>query len=88
VKTLSLLAICAIAACGGASSGPGPAAPDGTGSAEQINRTKCGACHAPFDPGTHTKAQLEPILKKHKDEGRARLGDEDWARLTDYLSGK
>jgi len=68
--------------------GPGAAAPEGANSAEQINRSKCGACHSPFDPGGHTKAELGPILKKHKDEGRANLSDDDWAKLTDYLAKK
>jgi hypothetical protein len=89
LKMRSLVALFlafAAAGCGGA--GGGPAAPQGAGSAETINRTKCGVCHAPWAPGEHTKAELEPILKKHRGEGRANLSDSDWALMTEYLAKK
>jgi hypothetical protein len=79
-----LLVVAPLGACGG----PSAAAPEGVNTAAQINRSKCGACHVPRDPGDHTKAELEPILKKHRDEGRANLSDDDWAKLTDYLARK
>jgi hypothetical protein len=86
VKLLSSFVLALAVGCGG--SGPGAASPEGASSAEALNKAKCGACHVPRDPGDHTKAELEPILQKHKDEKRANLSDDDWAKLTDYLAKK
>ncbi len=87
VKTFSLFYVpiaVFLAACGG--TGPSANAPEGASSPEAMNKAKCGGCHSPFDPGVHTKSELEGILKKHKDEKRAKLSDEDWTKLTEYLA--
>jgi hypothetical protein len=86
VKTFATILLALAAGCGG----PGAASPEGgnINTAEQINKTKCGACHSPFDPGGHTKDELGPILDKHKSEKRATLSDDDWTKLQDYLAKK
>ena len=85
MRTFLLALAMSLLGCGGEK---GAKAPEGANTPEQINKTKCGACHSPFDPGGYTKAQLEPILKKHRDEKRANLSDDDWAKLADYLAKK
>ena len=73
-------------ACGG--NGGGAQSPTADNSPEQINKTKCGSCHAPWDPGSIERDKVVIALKTHKTEGRAHLSDEDWAKMTDYLSKK
>jgi mono/diheme cytochrome c family protein len=73
VKGLFLLLGLAVGCGGGAKGAESP--PQGVNTAEHINKSKCGACHAPRDPGGHTKAELGP-----------NLSDDDWAKLSDYLA--
>ncbi len=87
MKTLSLCAsaVLLLVACGGAQ--PPADAPEAGGPAA-LNKAKCGACHAPFEPGVASKADLQPILQRHKDQDRAKLTDEQWAQMVDYLAKK
>jgi hypothetical protein len=82
VKTPLALLLLATA-CGG----PGAASPGGA-EAAALNRAKCGGCHQPREPGVRTREELAPILAKHKDEGRAKLTDDQWATLAGYLAKK
>jgi hypothetical protein len=49
-------------------------------------RAKCGNCHTRVEPGTRTRAQLDDALARHRT--RARLSDEEWAQLEDFLASK
>jgi hypothetical protein len=79
VRTLALAALCGplVAACAPASS---PDAPP----IASLHAHRCGKCHAPPEPGTHTRAQLEDAFGRHK--SRARLTPEEWSAMTDYLA--
>jgi hypothetical protein len=87
----ALLVLAAACGGGGAETAAGaqtPAQQAAAPSAEDMNKSKCSACHAPREPGQRTRAELEVILKKHRDEKRAKLGDDEWAKITDYLARK
>lgn len=92
MKTISFCApvlALILLACGGGGGAPAAATP-GTAASDPaaLNKAKCASCHGVFEPGQHTKAELEPIMKKHADEKRAALSDAEWAQLTDYLAKK
>jgi hypothetical protein len=83
----------ALSACGGsASGGQGATSPEtSSGTAfnpAATNQAKCGACHAPLDPGGHTKEDLEKILKVHEKQRRVALKPDDWRQMIDYLAKK
>ena len=86
----ALLTGVAAVGCGGA---PGtaatPATPVETTAAvsppiAEVHRARCGACHVRVEPGTRTREQLETAFSRHKK--RARLSDEQWAALVEYLA--
>jgi hypothetical protein len=95
VKLASFIVVAAplalLSACGG---GPGAVATTPTAGGgvafdpAATNRAKCGACHAPFDPGGHTKADLEKVLKVHQAEKRVALRQDEWQQMIDYLAKK
>lgn len=93
IHVAPFLALCLLACGGGAPPGDGTAPPPVTPAAappgpDATIKMKCGACHVPPDPGMHTVAELEPILKKHRDEKRATLTDDEWKNVTDFLAKK
>jgi hypothetical protein len=46
-------------------------------------RARCGACHAPVQPGERTKATLRAAAKRH--EKRVHLTAREWDALIDWL---
>lgn len=90
ISIMKLAASAALALVALACSRPTPQTASSTtttsASASQTNKTKCGACHAPFDPGERTRAELDPILAKHHD--RVALSDPEWQDLAVYLAKK
>jgi hypothetical protein len=82
-------AACAIlVACGGASSSsthPATVSSDEP-QAASVWRSKCGSCHVPVEPGSHTRDAIETALQRH--HKRVRLSDEQWTQLVDFLAPK
>jgi len=72
--------VAALAACAACAPASSPDAPP----IAAVHRHQCGRCHAPPDPGTHTRAQLEEAFSRHKT--RVRLSAEEWAAMVDYLA--
>lgn len=72
--------VAALVAC--AASAPA-SSPDGRPIAA-THRHQCSRCHAPPEPGTHTRAQLEGAFSRHKT--RVRLSTDEWAAMVDYLA--
>jgi hypothetical protein len=81
MRALSLggafLAAIAVVACAPASS------PDAAPIAA-VHAHRCGKCHAPPEPGTHTRAQLEDVFGRHR--SRAHLTPGEWSAMVDYLA--
>jgi hypothetical protein len=50
----------------------------------QIHQRQCSRCHAPPDPGSHTRAQLEDAFSRH--HARVHLSTDEWAAMVDYLA--
>jgi hypothetical protein len=46
-----------LASCAGA-----PAAPQGAADPERLYRTKCAACHRPYEPASRTRAEWSAVL--------------------------
>jgi hypothetical protein len=49
-----------------------------------IHRSRCGSCHVPVEPGTHTRAELETAFTKHRT--RVKMNDAEWSSMIDYLA--
>jgi hypothetical protein len=47
-------------------------------------RARCGACHVKVEPHSRDRAQLTQALGRHR--SRARLKEEQWAALIDFLA--
>ncbi len=65
-------------ACAGA-----PAAGAGSGSADQLYRSRCSACHRAYPPSSRTAGSWAEVLAKMAP--RARLSDAERARILEYL---
>jgi hypothetical protein len=78
-RALVVAALCGplVVACAPASS---PDAPP----IAAVHAHRCGKCHAPPDPGSHTRAQLEVAFGRHR--SRAHLTPEEWSAMIDYLA--
>jgi len=57
--------------------------PDATPIAALHTRA-CGKCHAPPEPRSHSRAQLEDAFGRHKN--RAHLTKDEWGAMLDYLA--
>ena len=77
VAALAALGASLAAACAPASS---PDAPP----IASVHAHRCGKCHAPPEPGSHTRAQLEDAFGRHR--SRAHLSPEEWSAMVDYLA--
>lgn len=75
----AVAALCAslAAACAPASS---PDAPP----IAALHAHRCGKCHAPPAPASHTRAQLEDAFGRHR--SRAHLTTQEWSAMVDYLA--
>ena len=72
--------VCAVLAVGcGRARAPSDAPPIAA-----LHATKCGACHSPVEPGTHTRAALESAFARH--QRRVRLSDDEWNAMVQYLA--
>jgi hypothetical protein len=77
--------VAAVAALGGSLvAACEPAASPGAPPIASLHASRCGKCHAPPEPGSHTRAQLEGVFGRHR--GRARLSPEEWSAMVDYLA--
>lgn len=66
-----------VVACAPASSPDGPPI-------AAVHSSKCGQCHVPPEPKTHTRAQLEDAFGRHKK--RVHLSPDEWEAMIDYLA--
>jgi hypothetical protein len=59
MRTLAVAAVllALLASCAGA-----PASPQGAPDPELLYRTKCAACHRPYEPASRTRAQWSAVL--------------------------
>jgi hypothetical protein len=57
-----------------------------TAAIARTHAQKCGACHAPPEPGTRARMALDAALTRHKAQNRVRLTAEQWAEMLDYLA--
>jgi hypothetical protein len=49
-----------------------------------VHRTQCGRCHAPPEPRTRPRAQVESAASRHAH--RVRLTTDEWTAMIEYLS--
>jgi hypothetical protein len=49
-----------------------------------VHVSKCGACHAPVEPGTRSREDIERALARH--QKRLRLSPDEWSAMVDYLA--
>jgi hypothetical protein len=61
-----------------------PEVPDAQKHVAEVHRAKCGNCHVRVEPGTHTQAELETALTRHRK--RVHLSEEEWSELVSYLA--
>ena len=87
IAVSSFIACSVVVACAPATA-PSSRTTTTAASAAETNKTKCGSCHAPFDPQERTRAELDPILAKHRSESRVALSDGEWNELAAYLAKK
>ena len=81
------LGICFVLGCtGGPSTRPSASTGGEVAGIAQVHKSRCGQCHRRVEPGTRTRAQLEPALARH--HSRVRLNDAQWAALVDYLADR
>lgn len=80
------IACATLVACGGASTPSSAVASHASAEPEAASvwRSKCGSCHAPVEPGSHRREEIETALQRHRK--RVRLSDDQWARLVDFLA--
>jgi hypothetical protein len=60
-----------------------PAAPDAPPIAS-LHSSRCGRCHVPPEPKTHTRAELETAFGRHK--SRVHLSQDEWQAMVDFLA--
>jgi len=51
-----------------------------------VHSHKCGRCHAPPQPQSHSRAELAEAFGRHKN--RVHLSQEQWQAMVDYLAAK
>jgi hypothetical protein len=49
-----------------------------------VHTQRCGSCHAPPEPRSHTRASLEDALGRH--HHRVHLSEGEWQAMIDYLA--
>lgn len=63
---------------------PSPVLPADAPPIAHVWVSKCGACHTRVEPGSLTRAQLEPALQRHRK--RLRLTEPEWGQMLDFLA--
>lgn len=82
---LCLIAILPFAvACASGSPGRASNATSGEPAIAVVHARGCGKCHAPPEPGTHARAELQAAFGRHSK--RVRLTPEEWRAMLDYLA--
>jgi hypothetical protein len=81
---LALAAPLLVVACGGAEPRSELAAsrPPIAG----VHARRCGACHAPPEPGTRTRDALDAAFGRHRSQNRVRLSPAEWTEMVDFLA--
>jgi len=82
VLFLGGVAVAAVASCTPAMQAP--EVPETQKHVAEVHRAKCGNCHVRVVPGTHTQAELETALTRHRK--RVHLSEEEWNQLVSYLA--
>jgi hypothetical protein len=49
-----------------------------------VHSHKCGKCHAPPEPSSHSRAELADAFGRHKN--RVHLSQDEWQAMIDYLA--
>lgn len=49
-----------------------------------VHRQQCGKCHAPPQPGSHSREEFEDAFGRH--QKRVHLTQEEWQAMIDYLA--
>lgn len=49
-----------------------------------VHSSKCGRCHSPPEPSSHSRAQLAEAFGRHK--SRVHLSQDEWQAMIDYLA--
>ena len=49
-----------------------------------LHSSRCGRCHVPPEPKTHTRAELETAFGRHR--GRVHLSQDEWQAMIDFLA--
>jgi hypothetical protein len=63
-----------------------PASSPGTPRVAALHRRQCGRCHAPPEPGTRSRDEVECAAERHRK--RVRLTQDEWSVMIDYLAAK
>jgi hypothetical protein len=64
--------------------GPADLLPGSNDGIAAIHRSKCGACHTPVEPGSLARGVAESAMHRHR--RRAKLSEQQWSDMVDYLS--
>lgn len=72
------------AACAESTTGTRQSAAAGGGVITMLHASKCGKCHAPPEPQSHSRDELEAAFGRHRE--RVRLTTAQWAAMLDYLA--
>ena len=49
-----------------------------------VESHKCGHCHAPPEPSSHSRAELADAFGRHRN--RVHLSQDEWQAMIDYLA--
>lgn len=52
--------------------------------AAELWSSRCGSCHVPVEPASHSRGAIESALQRHR--RRVRMSDRDWNELVDFLA--
>jgi hypothetical protein len=84
-RVLAALAASALlVACGGAE--PRSESAANRPAIARVHASKCGACHAPPEPGTHARETLVAAFDRHRRQNRVRLSPTEWNEMVDFLA--
>ena len=73
-----------LVACGGSAGGGGAVVAAADAPIATVHRKQCGRCHAPPEPRSHTREELQAAFGRHGK--RVRLSQEEWQAMVDYLA--
>ena len=73
-----------LTACGAA---PSPTIAEARAPAiASVWRSRCGSCHVPGEPGSHSRQALDEALRRHRK--RVRLTEDEWGEMTAFLAAE